>query len=159
MSVEVLNGVRNYYGPRSTEDVYPAHIKTEGYTKELVIDFNYDDLPTYSADGAMVIEIPGDSFIASARLHVNEAFNSGTTSTDNLNFGLYQPDGTVIDADGLDAGVTVDTLAEDAWIDMDGALVGASIGADAGQVTVAVAAGTLTAGSARLIVEYVEPRA
>lgn len=157
MSTEVHNGVRNWYGSRSTEDKLPAMIKTEGYEKTMVIDFNYDDLPTESADGSMVIAIPADSMITSAKIHVQTAFSSGTPATDNLHFGLYQSDGTVIDADGIDAGVTVATLAEDAWIECDGALVGAGIGAADGQVRVAVVAGTLTAGTARLIVNYIQP--
>jgi len=152
MSIEVLNGVRNWYGPRGAEDKLPALIKTEGYTKEMVVDFNYDDLPTYSADGAMVLEIPADSLIVSSKLHVKTAAAGGTS----YNIGLYQSDSTVIDADGLDAAVATAALTEDAWIVNDGALVGASIGAAAGQIVVA-ATGTFTAGSYRLIVEYIQP--
>ena len=154
MTTQVLNGVRNFYGPRGAEDKLPGLIKTEGYTKEMVVDFNYDDLPTYSADGSMVLEIPADSFIKSARIHVKTA-SAGSSAV--YNFGLYESDSTVIDADGLDASVAQATLAEDAWIDCDGALVGASIGAAAGQIVVALASGSATGGSYRLIVEYIQP--
>lgn len=152
MSIEVHNGVRNFYGPRDSEDKLPALIKTEGYTKQMVVDFNYDDLPTYSADGAMVLEIPADSLIVSSKLHVKTAAAGGTS----YNIGLYESDSTVIDADGLDAAVATAALTEDAWIVNDGALVGATIGAAAGQVVVA-ATGTFTAGSYRLIIEYIQP--
>ena len=151
MTIEVLNGVRNWYGPRGSEDKLPALIKTEGNTKELSIDFNYDDLPTYSADGAMVLAIPADAFIVSARLHVKTAAAGGTS----YNLGLYESDSTVIDADGIDAAVATATLTEDAWVDCDGALVGATIGAAAGQIVVA-ATGTFTSGSYNLVIEYID---
>ena len=155
MGIEVQNGVRNWYGPRGAEDKLPALIKTEGYEKTMVVDFNYDDLPTYSADGSMVLSIPADSFITKARLHVKTAA-AGTTLVYHI--GLYQSDSTVIDADGIDASIAEATLVEDAWIDCDGALVGASIGAAAGQIVVALASGSApTAGSYRLIVDYIQP--
>lgn len=154
MGIEVHNGVRNWYGPRGSEDKFPALIKTEGYTKEMVVDFNYDDLPTTSEDGAMVLSIPADSLILSSRLHVKTAAAGGTSYT----IGLAQADGTAIDADGLHTAAQAVTasLTEDAWLVGGGALVGASVGAAAGQIVVA-ATGTFTAGSYRLIVEYVQP--
>ena len=151
-TTEVLNGVRNFYGPRGADKKYPALIKTEGNTKEMQLDFEVDDLPVASADGSMVLEIPADSLIVSSKLHVKTAAAGGTS----YNIGLKQSDGTAIDVDGLDAGVLTAALTEDAWIINDGALVGASIGAAAGQIEVA-ATGTFTAGSYRLIVEYIQP--
>ena len=154
-SVEILNGVRNNYGSQTTQDKFPGLIKTEGYTKEMVIDFNYDDLPVESADGALVIELPLDTFVVSSRLHVKTAAAGGTSYT----IGLKQSDGTAIDVDGLHTAAATVTanLTEDAWLVGGGALVGASVGAAAGQVTV-IAAGTFTAGSYRLVIEYILPR-
>lgn len=148
----VLNGVRNFYGPRGADKKFPAHIKTEGYTKQIVLDFAFDDLPTYSADGSMAIEIPADSFIVSSKLHVKTACVGGT----DYDFGLYTSAGVEIDLDGLDAAVAAASLTEDAWIVGDGALVGATIGAAAGQLVV-TETGTFTAGECRLIVEYIQP--
>jgi len=153
MSTEVLNGVRNWYGPRSVEDVFPAEIKTEGYTKEMVVDFAYDDLPAASEDGAMVLTIPGDSLILSSRLHVKSAAVGGTSYI----IGLQQADGTEIDNNGLHDTMLTAALTEDAWLIGAGALIGAATGAAAGQIVVA-ATGTFTAGEYRLIVEYVQPR-
>jgi len=96
-AIEVHNGVRNWYGPRTTEDKLPAVVKTDGYSKELVVDYDFDDLPTFSSDGSMVIEIPAFSIITSARLNVVTAAAGGTS----YQIGLYQPDGTVIDIAGL----------------------------------------------------------
>lgn len=153
MGIEVLNGVRNWYGPRGAEDKLPGEIKTEGMERTIYYDFAYDDLPTESADGAMSLEIPADALITGATIHVKTAAAGGTS----YNFGLYQSDGTVIDADGIDAAVATAALTEDAWIVCDGALVGASIGAAAGQLRVA-ATGTFTAGEYRLQIDYVRPR-
>lgn len=155
MSEQVLNGVRNNYGPQTTQDKYPGLIKTEGYTKQMVVDFNYDDLPVDSADGALAIVIPADAFILSSRLHVKTAAAGGTSYT----IGLTESDGTAIDADGLHTAAQAVTanLTEDAWLVGGGALVGATIGAAGGQVDV-VATGTFTAGSYRLIIEYILPR-
>lgn len=153
MSIEYLNGVGNWFGPRVAEDKLPALIKTEGNEKLLVVDFNYDDLPTYGANGQMNIEIPADAFIVSAHLHVVTAA-AGSSAVYNI--GLYQSDSTVIDADGIDASLAQATLTEDAWIACDGALIGASIGAAAGQITVALASGSHTAGSYRLYVKYID---
>lgn len=153
-TVEVHNGVRNWYGNREAEDKLPGLIKTEGYTKEMVVDFDFDSLPTYSADGAMVLTIPADSLVLSARLHVKTAGVSGTS----LAIGLYESDGTVIDLDGFvtAAAGAAANLTEDAWLIGGGALVGATIGAAAGQIVV-TETGTFTTGEYRLIVEYVQP--
>ena len=153
MGIEVLNGVRNWYGPRGSEDKLPGLIKTTGMEKTMYYDFAYDDLPAESADGSMSIEIPADSLITNATIHVKTAAAGGTS----YNFGLYESDGTVIDADGIDAAIATATLAEDAWVVCDGALVGATIGAAAGQLRVA-ATGTFTAGEYRLQIDYVLPR-
>ena len=155
MSEQVLNGVRNNYGPQTTQDKYPGLIKTECYTKQMVVDFNYDDLPVDSADGALAIVIPADAFILSSRLHVKTAAAGGTSYT----IGLTESDCTAIDADGLHTAAQAVTanLTEDAWLVGGGALVGATIGAAGGQVDV-VATGTFTAGSYRLIIEYILPR-
>jgi len=151
MSIEVHNGVRNWYGPRGTSDGFPANIKTLGKTKEMTIDFSYSDLPTNSEDGVLVTTIPADAFIVSSRLHVKTAAAGGTSYT----VGLAQADGTAIDADGLHTAAQLATanLTEDAWLVGGGALVGASIGANGGQVVVA-ATGTFTAGDYQLVIEY-----
>lgn len=155
MTTEVHNGVRNWYGNRDGEEQLPAVIKTEGYVKQLVVDFDHASLPVDSADGSMVIEIPADSFIVSSKLHVKEAAAGGTSYT----IGLTQSDGTAIDADGLHTAAQLVTagLTEDAWLVGGGALVGATIGAAGGQIDV-VATGTFTAGKYRLIVEYILPK-
>lgn len=154
MTIQVLNGVRNWYGPRGAEDKLPGLVKTEGYEKTLVWDYNYDDLPAESNDGSMSLVIPADSFITSARIHVKTAA-AGSVAV--YNYGLYEGDGSVIDLDGIDAVVAQATLAEDAWIDCDGALVGASVGAADAHLRIVLASGSHTAGSYRMIINYIQP--
>ena len=151
MTEQVISGALNIFGPRDAEKKRPAMV-TDGLIKELIVPINYDDLPVVSANDASVMEIPANALILDSLLFVETAFAGGTS----YNIGLYQSDGTVIDADGLDAAVLLAALTANAWIDNDGALVGASIGAAAGQVVVA-ATGTFTAGKAFLHIRYIDP--
>ena len=140
-------GVLNLYGPRETNEKFGAHAKSTGKVKRVEYKFSYDDLPTYGSNGLEYV-IPANATIVSSTWRTNTAWAGGTS----LNVGLYQSDSTVIDADGLDAAITP-TVAG-AVIVGNGALVGASIGAAAGELTVA-ATGTYTAGSATVIIEYI----
>lgn len=141
--------VRNHYGPRKIKD-FGGEKSTSGTTKELEVTFTYDSLPIFGT-GEMESLIPAGAFIKRSELFVIEAFTGGTS----YNIGLYTQAGVAIDADGIDAAVATAALTAGAVIKNDGALVGAAIGANAGQVVVA-ATGTYTAGKARLLIEYVE---
>ena len=142
-----------HYGTREIEDVLPSKYAKEHGSVVLAHTFSFDDLPTNGEDEA-ILRIPANAFIVSATLRVLTAFAGGTS----YNFGLSEPDGTVIDADGLDAAVAtaaIDAVGE--TVLMNGALVAglAGIGTADGQVTV-VATGTYTAGKAVLEIEYNE---
>ena len=139
-----------------------AVVSTFGAKSQMVIDINYDNLPAETTDtnndgtndgwsGADPY-IPAGSYITSATLIVETAFAGGTS----YNFGLSEIDGTVIDADGLDAAVATAALGANDVVAMDGALVGgaATIGAANGYLKVA-ATGTFTAGKAKLVIEYI----
>ena len=96
--------------------------------------------------------IPAGAYITKASLVVKEAAVGGTSVT----VGLAQPDQTIIDADGIDAGVTTANLAANRAVNCDGALVGgvSTIGAERGVVYVTTS-GTYTAGKMDLVIEYV----
>jgi len=129
----------------------------------LVFDLNFDDLPTYTADlnndgtnngfSDSDAYVPAGSYITRAWIVVETAFAGGTS----YDLGLYQQDGTVIDADGLDAAVAVADMAAAEAVDMNGQLVATqdSIGTADGYVVVA-ATGTYTAGKAKVIIEYIQ---
>lgn len=150
MATEITSqGVRKHYGPRDAETSAPSTVVTAGEVKELVVPFTYNDLPTTSELDNLILSIPALAFILSSHLHVDVAFVGGTS----YNIGLSQADGTVVDADGIDAAVATAALTAGAWVVNDGALVGASVGANPVQVT-AAATGTYTAGSGKLVIRY-----
>lgn len=140
-----------HYGPRNIEDKLASKYVGERGEEILEVAFSYDDLPTYGADEAN-LRIPANARIKEATLRVITAFAGGTS----YNIGLYQSDGTVIDADGIDAAVAtaaIDAVGE--TVACDGALVAntAGIGSADGQIVLA-ATGTYTAGKAVLRVVY-----
>lgn len=128
----------------------------------MVVNLDATDLPSFTADldndgtndgfSSGDAAIPAGAYITSASIVVTEAFAGGTS----INFGLYQLDGTVIDADGIDAGVLTAALAANLAVPCDGALVGgvATVGAADGYF-VAAATGTFTAGKAKLVIDYI----
>lgn len=142
-----------HYGAREIEDKLPSKYAGSQGRQVQAIAFSYDDLPTFGLDEA-VLRLPVNSRILKATLRVLVPFAGGTS----YDLGLYEADGTVIDADGIDAAVATAALdAVGETVVCDGALVGntAGIGTAEGQVVVA-ATGTFTAGKAVLEVEYEE---
>ena len=144
-----------HYGRRDIEDVAPSKYASALGVRKLEYTFSFDDLPTFDLD-QLVHRVFANAVIKSAHIRVLEAAVGGTS----YNFGLYQPDGTVIDLDGIDAAVATAALTLGAHIVCDGALVGKSIGVAAGQLVVA-ATGTFTAGKFQVVLEIEEqlPRA
>jgi len=157
MTVEYLNGVSNHYGPRGVEDVFGGEIKTNGKIRQFEYDFNYDDYPTASTNGSMNIIIPAYSVIISCRLYTTVDFATGTA----LEVGLEQADGTEIDSNGL-VTATEGALANldlGKWVIGNGALIGATTGAADGQLMVVGTGTTMTAGSARIVLEFMQDKA
>lgn len=141
------------YGTREIEDKFPSQYSQAQGVKKLVLQFNYDDLPTYSSTDDMVLSIPAYARIVSATLRAKTAFAGGTS----YDIGLYTSAGVAIDADGIDAAVATAAInAEGETVLCDGALVNntAGIGSTAGQIVIA-ATGTFTAGEGILEVTYV----
>ena len=142
--------VRTSYGTRPIDESKGGQVSTSGLTKEMSWTFSYDDLPA-AANGAMEGIIPQYAMIKNAYIMVETAFAGGTS----YNFGTYEADGTVIDADGIDAAVATAALnAVGKVVICNGAQVGTAI-AEAGQLVVA-ATGTFTAGKARVVIEYID---
>jgi hypothetical protein len=149
-------GVLNHYGPRETNGKYGAASKGTGIVKRAQWDFSYDDLPDAATDGLGFV-IPAGASIVSATLYVDAAFTSTSTTTD-LTVGLQQADGTEIDNDGLveaDEATQTAIGTEGNVVTGAGALIGKSIGANNGELVVTPSVDDLTAGKARIVVEYV----
>lgn len=102
--------------------------------------------------------IPANSAIVSAIFVSGEAAAGGTS----VNIGLYQKDGTAIDADGLFAALLTAEMGLGEVSHGDGALVqesgigAAGVGANDAYIAIANT-GTFTAGKGRLIIEYIDP--
>jgi hypothetical protein len=116
------------------------------------IDYsNAGTLNGYSPNDAF---IPANATVTSAQIFVKEAALGGTS----FDIGVFQNDGTAVDADGLDVGVllaAVDTVGK--RVDCDGVLTVAAtsaIGANDAVIGV-TATGAFTAGVIRVVVEYV----
>lgn len=153
-------GVVVNYGTRETNGKYGGKTGNRGLVKEASWTFDYDDLPDAAAN-SLGVSLPAYAKVLSARLEILTGFTS-TSATTDLTVGLQQSDGTEIDNDGLitAAQATQTTIATRGNVingasGTPGALVGTSIGAAAGELVVTPSVDDLTAGKARVIVEYV----
>ena len=156
-------GVVAHFGPRKTDlKDGGKSLDVSGRMQTARWVFNYDDLPD-AADNNHAISIPANSTIISAKLNIITAFTS-TSTTSDLTVGLQTSAGTEIDNDGLitAAQATQTTIAVvnsviDGASGTPGALIGKTIGATAGELTVAPSVADLLTGRAEMIVEYLLP--
>lgn len=155
--LDTRRGVFNSYGIRTTNGKYGSQQGTKnGVIKSAIWDFVWNDLPSAGTSTLHAV-IPAGATIVSARLLVDVAFTSSGSATD-LTVGLQQANGTEIDNDGLlTAANAVDTAIAVAGnvITGTGALVGKTIGANAGELVVLASDANLTGGKGRVVVEYV----
>lgn len=151
MSLESVNGRQTFFGALPDKKKRGSIVAGMGEEKQIEWKFSYDDLPADDDGNDMLAYIPADSFIEAVYLKIDTAWTGGTS----LDIGLAQQDGTVIDADGLDAALDVTALSAGAIVDCDGALVGASVGGDNAVLEI-TESGTHTAGEATLVVRYYE---
>lgn len=151
---DAKRGVLNHYGPRTVNQKFGGEVDDE-VIKTAAWTFSYNDLPA-GATNKLGMSIPAYAKILSARLEILTGFTSTSTTTD-LDIGLEQADGTDIDLDGLitAAQATQTVIATRGnFVTGTGALVGASIGAAAGELVVTPTVADLTAGKARVVVQY-----
>ena len=149
MATEYINGVPQTFGPSVQPDNVSREAQDASPVRTIEHYFKYDNLPAASAN--LPVAIPAYSQIVEARLETRVAFAGGTS----YNIGLQTTAGVEIDNDGLFAATPLASInAKGKWVVGAGALIGAGIGANGGQL-VAAATGTFTAGEARLIVRYI----
>lgn len=130
-----------------------------GVRKALVVDLEDATAlgASYStAAGPTDAFIPADALIVSAHFIVDTAFTSGGAAT--LGIGLYNSAGTAIDADGIDAAIALAALADDFAVVCDGALADGTQNVGAANAYVGFNYGTAvhTAGSGKLVIEYID---
>ncbi len=136
---------------------------TTPVTEYLVVDINFDDLPTFTADlnndGTLNgfsdsdAYIPAGAYITKASLIITTLFAGGTS----YDIGTYQQDGSTIDVNGIDAAVALTVMdgANDVVI-CNGDLVAGILSLDNDSYIVVAATGTYTAGVAKLVIEYLQ---
>lgn len=151
-------GSAQHYGPKFTNEGLPDTVSTYGLVKQLEIYIDFAEanagLPVEDADtDAGTLTLPANSFIKAAYLQVGTAWTS--TGSAVLNIGTQTVAGATINA------VNIDTLAKsvltaNAWLVLDGALVGATVGTAESQISIDDATEVFNAGTGRLIIEYIE---
>lgn len=150
-------GVLASYGVRTTNQKYGG-IVDDDIIKVVSLTFDYNDLPTYGSSN-LEVAIPANARIIDARFEVITAFTSTSTTTD-LDVGLYTSAGVAIAASGLLAAtdLTQTTIATvgNVITGAGGTLVGKTIGATAGEIKVTPTVADLLTGRARLIVRYLK---
>lgn len=142
------------FGARDSKNPNAATVRTQGNVCIMQFPFDYDTTLEIGTDvpSSKSIPVPAGSTIKRAQLAVDTAFVGGT----NIDFGFMNAAGTAIDDDGLDAAVATAALTAGAVITMDGALIGASVGAADAYFGV-VTTGTYTAGDGVITIEYILP--
>jgi hypothetical protein len=156
IEIDAKRGVAQSYGPRPTTGQYGAAQNSSDVIRKAIWDFTYNTLPTAGANNLQFV-IPANATIVSARLVIDTAFTSTSTTTD-LTVGLQTSAGVEIDNDGLVTAANADQTAiavANSVVTGSGALVGKGIGAAAGELVVAASSTDLLTGSGRVIVEYI----
>jgi hypothetical protein len=158
------DGLQVPFGQDQARETASIPGKAVGGVKQyMVVDINFDDLPTFTADlnndgtrnGFSDSDdyIPAGSYITKASLIVETLFAGGTS----YNIGTYEQDGTLIDVDSIDAAVALTVIdgANDV-VACDGALVGGILSTTLDSYLVVAATGTFTAGKMKLVIEYLQ---
>jgi hypothetical protein len=143
--------VLNSYGVRTTKSKFGG-VLDDDVIKTAAWTFTYDDLPAWGSDKLEHL-IPAYAKVLEARFEVLTAFAGGTS----LSVGLARSsDGVAIDVAGFVTaaqGALANINTRGQFITGSGALINASVGANAGELTV-TATGTFTAGKARVLIRY-----
>lgn len=146
------DGLLERKGTLNLETSEGGFYTVKGNIKQFEHKLFWDNLPdTNAITGTQEQAIPANAVIQRAYLVVDTAFTSGGLTT--LDIGLKQADGTAIDATGIDVAIAKATLAQDAVVACDGALIGTRITAD-GFISTTTTTGPWTAGEATLVIEY-----
>lgn len=171
------DGLQVSFGPRTSTSPFAGTVRTMGNEEMITMIIDHSDMPTtdnvnfYNATDTEPFskgcKIPANAIVTEAKLVIHETFTcAGGNPT--MTLGLMASDGTVIDADGLYAGLTEASaqLTAAAVVDGDAATYGGalvngttSIGTSDGYiyaagVTMLTAATAFEAGKATLTVKY-----
>lgn len=153
------DGLRVATGLASTEKALVGAPRQAGSFLVLEAIIRYDEMAAFGTNqfvNAMPTAcIPAGALLVEARLEVLEAFDSAGDAL-TLTLGMAKQDGTVIDADGIDATIaqaSIDAVGD--TITCDGAMINTVLANDS-YPTVQADTATATAGKARLIFTFMK---
>jgi len=161
------DGLEVGFGQRTSVTDYAGTVRTQGNECMIVMEINAADMPTASgtARKAYDMYIPAGAYITKATLNVTTTF-ADSDANPTMTIGLVDEDGSVIDIDGLFAGLTeasgvltAPSVVEGDVATYGGALVNGidHIGTANGYITAALDTGAWDAGFAQLTVWYLLP--
>lgn len=87
MPIELVNGVKNFYGPRDRFPASVGSVKTEGTSKELVFNFTGENY------ARVAHTLPAGAIVRAAFVEITEVFALGGT-TPTINIGISGSHGT-----------------------------------------------------------------
>lgn len=150
------DGLRQRFGVRPTENSIAGSKAPANGEKVVEVYVRGEDVPDVAvAPDTRSAYIPAGARLTSATLIVQEAFVGATAV---LDIGTFNLAGTLVADDNVDAAVAVASLTANAVIACDGTLVGTVITATGGvRVAFSYDTAAFTAGSAKLILKYIEP--
>ena len=144
-------GVPAFYGERTALEGLGGHIKTEGASKQLVVEFNGANIN----DGAMtsVVVLPANALITAAYADVNEVVALGGTTPTILigTTGTEVTNGLVISEAEAEAASVYDVSASLTGTWAAGLLVDTDVSVVLGGTTPTIAAG----GRIKAVIEYI----
>lgn len=149
------DGLQLNYGTRDVEVNHARAVGGVDEVQQVVFDITATKLGTAPTINAASAFIPANSLIVRATLLVKAAFTSGGAAT--LDIGTYSIASVAIDADGIDAAVALAALGANADVACDGVQVGTIVTADC-YIGASYGTAAYTAGTARLVVEYIRNR-
>lgn len=144
------------FGTRTTEKNSGTALRADGARQQVVVQIvGGSEIKDSDVSAQLVygVTIPANALLESAKLFVTTAFTSGGSAV--LDIGTYLASaGTAVDDDGIDSAIAVATLADNAVVTCDGALIGTVL-ASAQKIGVSYDTAAFTAGEAFLVVEYI----
>lgn len=163
------------FGTERSKQPRAGEVRTAGPVHTLTMDVDFSDLLNNAPGAGFDVDSDagGDfdsfsgmqTFIPAGSLVTRATFFALTDWADSagtmdIDVGAYQKDGTAIDADGFIANMLEGVLDVGELVEGAGALVSTTIGLlDAYVVIQDVGVATLSAGTGRLVIEYIPPLA
>lgn len=160
------------FGVERSKRARAGEVKTSGPVHVLTMDLNYAQIEDNSTLGAG-FDVDSDAggnydsfsgfqaFIPANALVISATFFALTDWADSagtmdIDVGVYQKDGTVIDADGLIANMLEAALDAGDLVVGAGALIAADVGTNDAYIVIDdTGDATLSSGTGRLVIEYI----